>query len=367
MNHHDIEQFFSQARRVQLSDKARAAGRSALLARMGSGTATAYPVARLTWLGSFWLRAGSFASLFLLIGGTAWAAEGALPGDALYTWKTRVNEPARLAILPTPVARAEWSVELISRRLNEAEALAASGQLDENTQAFLEERLNQERDRADAYSQSSGDENGDEIEAEIKTRIESVSHVEVREDAGRLRIRVREEHEEEESEEERRRENEVRYEDGWIEESELHEDQHESDEDTEDDQASKRSTSVTEKKYSAEKATEPKKESSISTKSSTSTQEQSKSKSSAQYSNGNNDDEDSSDGDTVDSDQDELISESTARSKALAAVSGTVKESELKDEDDDPVWEVKVRRSSDSEEVKVIVDARSGSVKKIEE
>lgn len=364
MNHQDIEQLFSRARNVRLSEEARTAGRAALLARMSSGTAAPYPAHRFNWLGSAWLRAGSFASFLFLVGGTAWAAEGALPGDALYVWKTKVNEPARLAVLPTPVARAEWSVELISRRLGEAEALASNGKLDENTQALLEEKLNQERDRADAFSQSSGDENCEEIEAEIKARIESVRHVEVREDAGRLRIRVREEHEEEETEEEKRRENEVRYDDGWIEENELHEDQHESDDDDTDVQASRQSNSVIEKKSSAEKISESKKESSVSAKSSTPTSEQPKSESSGKD---GEDDEDSDGSDTAEDDQEELISESAARSKALAAVPGTVKESELKDEDDDPVWEVKIRRSSDSEEVKVIVDARSGSIKKIED
>ncbi len=363
MNHQDIEQLFSRARSVRLSDGAKASVRAELTARINASTvASTRPAAHFGWFGSSLLRAGSFASLLLLVSGTAWAAEGALPGDTLYAWKTKVNEPARLAFLPTPVARAEWSVELISRRLNEADSLASNGQLDVETQAFLEEQLNEERDRADAYSQSGGDENCDEIEAEIKTRIENVRHVEVREDAGRLRIRVREEHEEEESEDEKRRENEILHGDGWIEETELHDAEHERDED--DHMREPQSLKIeTEKKGSDKKVTEAKSEF-LSPKSPVANSESTKSQVSTKDSDSKTvaEKEDS----TADN-EDEFISESTAQSKALAAVPGTVKESELKDEDDDAVWEVKIRRSSDDEEVKVIVDARSGGIKEIED
>ncbi len=365
MNHQDIEQLFSRARAVRLSEEAKASGRAALLARMSSAAVLTRTAARFSWFGASWLRAGSFASLLLLVGGTAWAAEGALPGDALYAWKTKVNEPTRLAVLPTPSARAEWSVELLSRRLKEAEALASSGQLNSETQAFLEEKLNQERDRADAYSQSGGDENCDEIEAEIKLRIEGVQHVEVREDAGRLRIRVREEHEEKESEEEKRRENEVRHEDGWIEETELHEEQHESDGDDDDTIRESRSLKNETKESASIKKTTETKTGSTSSKSPVMTSGSTKSQASSAE---DNEAEDADEETAASSDdEDELISESAARSKALAAVPGTVKESELKDEDDDPVWEVKIQRSSDNEEVKVVVDAQSGSIKEIED
>ncbi len=363
MDHQDIEQFFSQAKSIRLSERAKTSGRSALLTRMEPAAKQRRRETRALWFGHSWFRAGAFASVLLLVGGTAWAAEGALPGDTLYAWKTRVNEPTRLAFLPTPAARADWSVELISRRLSEAEKLASTGRLDDQAQEFLEEKLNEERERADAYSQSAGDEHCDEIETEIKTRIESVQYVEVREDAGRLRIRVREEHEEHESEEEKRRENEVRHEDGWIEEEELHEGQHREDvgDRERDDEFSEVSTSkrVIEKKDSEKKSSEKKSESGSSS--------EGQSSSSASGSTKSSDDHEDDANDVNEDENDDLISESAARSKALAAVSGTVKESELKNEDDDPEWEVKIKRSSDGEEVKVIVDARSGTIEKIED
>lgn len=359
MNHQDIEQFFSRARSIRLSEEVKTTGRAAIVARMSSSSR---PAVRFAWFGQSWLRAGVFSSLLLLVGGTAWAAEGALPGDTLYAWKTKVNEPARLAFLPTPIARAEWSMELMTRRLNEAEKLAADGRLTSETHVFLEDRLNEEWQRADSYGQPENDEWCEELEAEIEKRLESAQHVEVRKDAGRLRIWVRDEHEEEESEEEKRRENEVRHEGGWIEETELHEGQHEI-ENEDDEQESQSLKSNVESKDSVKKSSESKTES-VNMKTAVTTSASTKAETATDDS-----DEEEAEADEEDSaaDDDELISESTARSRALAAVPGTVTESELQDEDDDPVWEVKIRRSSDNEEVKVIVDARSGSIEEIED
>lgn len=365
MNHQDIEQFFSRARSIRLSEEAKAIGRAAIVARMNPVAHPSRPGARFAWFGQSWLRAGAFATLLLLIGGTALAAEGALPGDALYAWKTKVNEPARLAFLPTPIARAEWSMELMTRRLNEAEKLAADGRLTNETHVFLEDRLNEEWQRADSYGEPENDEWCKELEAEIEKRLESAQHVEVRKDAGRLRIWVRDEDEEEESEEEKRRENEVRHEGGWIEETELHEGQHEIENENDDERESQSLKSSVESKDSVKKSSESKTES-ISTKTAVTTSAPTKTETAT---NDTDSDEEEGEADEEDStaDDDELISESTARSKALAAVPGTVTESELQDEDDDPVWEVKIRQSSDNEEVKVIVDARSGSIEEIED
>ncbi len=66
-------------------------------------------------------------------GGTAAAAQGALPGDVLYPVKISVNEAVEVALATTPVARAEVSVKQAVRRVEEAEVLAARGELTEET------------------------------------------------------------------------------------------------------------------------------------------------------------------------------------------------------------------------------------------
>jgi hypothetical protein len=72
--------------------------------------------------------------LVVFLGGsTAAAAQGALPGDALYPIKISFNEAVEVALATTPVAKAEVSAELAVRRVEEAEVLAARGELTPET------------------------------------------------------------------------------------------------------------------------------------------------------------------------------------------------------------------------------------------
>lgn len=69
--------------------------------------------------------------------GVSYAAESALPGDALYAIKTYINEPARVALATSAEARAEVQIELAERRIEEAAVLAAEGRLDSETEDEL--------------------------------------------------------------------------------------------------------------------------------------------------------------------------------------------------------------------------------------
>mgnify|MGYP000751777214 CR=1 FL=1 len=72
-----------------------------------------------------------FAGVMLfLVAGTASAASGALPGDLLYPVKINVNEPLKVALAPSPAAKAAVHAELADARIEEAQALAAEGRLD---------------------------------------------------------------------------------------------------------------------------------------------------------------------------------------------------------------------------------------------
>ncbi len=81
------------------------------------------------------------ALLFVGTGGISYAAESSLPGDALYTIKTHVNEPIRVALAVTPSARADVEMVLAERRVSEAAALAAAGHLDGETSEELTENF----------------------------------------------------------------------------------------------------------------------------------------------------------------------------------------------------------------------------------
>ena len=72
-----------------------------------------------------------------LSGGTAFAAQSALPGEPLYAIKTQVNEPVAVALATTPAAKAEVNASIATTRLEEAETLAANGTLTASTTAEL--------------------------------------------------------------------------------------------------------------------------------------------------------------------------------------------------------------------------------------
>ncbi|RJQ33916.1 hypothetical protein C4556_03635 [Candidatus Parcubacteria bacterium] len=82
-----------------------------------------------------------FLIIFLVGGGTSYAAADALPGDILYTIKTRVNEPITSALALSPEAKASVSATLAVRRLEEAEVLASEGRLSSAVSVEIESKF----------------------------------------------------------------------------------------------------------------------------------------------------------------------------------------------------------------------------------
>jgi hypothetical protein len=70
-------------------------------------------------------------------GGTALAAQNALPGDALWGFKVHVNENIEGAMSTSDVAKAGWDLSAINTRINEAQTLAAQGTLTADEQADI--------------------------------------------------------------------------------------------------------------------------------------------------------------------------------------------------------------------------------------
>lgn len=85
------------------------------------------------------------AALLVLVlgsGGVAYAAEGTLPGDALYPVKVDVIEPAEgLLLAGSPHAEAAWQLTLAERRVEEAATLASEGRLATSTEAEIGNRF----------------------------------------------------------------------------------------------------------------------------------------------------------------------------------------------------------------------------------
>lgn len=131
-----------EARKITLSARERELLRNRLLSYMEyhplrmpmprRRTTTASYAQRL--VASFGIRAahlrsaaGALALLFFIA--VPVAAERALPGDALYSVKVRVNENVRSQLTFSPYARVEWESERMERRIAEARALARAGNL----------------------------------------------------------------------------------------------------------------------------------------------------------------------------------------------------------------------------------------------
>lgn len=72
------------------------------------------------------------------------ASRNALPGDTLYSMKVNVVEPIRVAFAETPIVKAEIQTELVQNRLQEAETLAARGQLDMMKEQDINQRIGQQ-------------------------------------------------------------------------------------------------------------------------------------------------------------------------------------------------------------------------------
>ncbi len=89
------------------------------------------------------------AAILAMGGGTAVAAENALPGDLLYPLKLRVNEEVREVLSVKPEAKVAWETRRAERRLEEVEKLVEQGRLTTSTSAVLAEKFAEFANRAE--------------------------------------------------------------------------------------------------------------------------------------------------------------------------------------------------------------------------
>ncbi len=77
-----------------------------------------------------------------IVGGSiSMAAQRALPGDALWSFRIGVNENIEAVLAPGGTVRADFDIVTIEERMKEADALAASGRLTADVKAELEANL----------------------------------------------------------------------------------------------------------------------------------------------------------------------------------------------------------------------------------
>lgn len=78
--------------------------------------------------------------LWSIVGTASYAAESALPGDALYGFKVNVNESVRGAFSFSAEDKANWEIEKIERRAHEKAQLVASAKITAEADAEIESR-----------------------------------------------------------------------------------------------------------------------------------------------------------------------------------------------------------------------------------
>ena len=127
---------------------------------------------------SMFSRAGSgvlaFAVLLLIGGsGVAYAAEGSVPGNALYKVKVAVIEPVQGALITSPAGQATWHASLASRRLEEATKLAVANKLDTETQVYLQEKFNAEVDSSDQAANILSSAGKTEVALDVRSDLEA--------------------------------------------------------------------------------------------------------------------------------------------------------------------------------------------------
>lgn len=85
----------------------------------------------------------SITVVAMLVGGTAYAAEFAVPGEVLYPIKIKINENIRGAFYTDPESKINFEIELAERRLLETEQLVLSKTLTNETAEALETHFSQ--------------------------------------------------------------------------------------------------------------------------------------------------------------------------------------------------------------------------------
>jgi hypothetical protein len=139
---------------LKLSSTEKAALHAALINAMHTGGEEA-PAPRATPSPFFFAPqfAGAFAALLLvLMGGTAYAAKGSVPGDFLYAIKTNVNEPIEGALSVSVESKIKFHSEVAQARLEEAEVLASQNRLDASTTEKLESDIDSHLSQRDSLA-----------------------------------------------------------------------------------------------------------------------------------------------------------------------------------------------------------------------
>ncbi|MDB5224491.1 MAG: hypothetical protein JWO43_113 [Candidatus Adlerbacteria bacterium] len=146
---HFNEKMQHELRNVRLSDQEKRAIRTRLFDVMNPPAV----VTPYVFMSRISLAFSAIVLLLLGSGGyTAYAAQGALPGDTLYPVKVSVNETVEGALAFSTPAKAQWHATVAERRVAEAETLASKGKLSTAAAAQISANLDDHAEQAQALT-----------------------------------------------------------------------------------------------------------------------------------------------------------------------------------------------------------------------
>ncbi len=143
----NLEKFIKNAKGIRLSKDEKATIRQSVLNFISQNLVRSDTAPRLSYGSNIfffnYFNLIKTMALLLIIslmvgGGVGLAAEQALPGDSLYQVKIGMNEEVKGWLLVSEEARANWEVERVQRRLEEAEEMTSRGSLNAETRAVIE-------------------------------------------------------------------------------------------------------------------------------------------------------------------------------------------------------------------------------------
>lgn len=175
--------FFRHTKEIRLTPEEKAASNTALFAYMKEHPVREGQVIRPLWQRSTFLHPVPVALLILLLlgGGTAYAAEGSLPDEALYPIKIHVNEAIREKLALSPTAKAKWDARVTERRLEEAEKLVSTGKLTANTKTRvlrgIEHQTQRAKQRIEFLKHAGSTSTAEEVNVHLEATLRSHAHL----------------------------------------------------------------------------------------------------------------------------------------------------------------------------------------------
>lgn len=155
----NLEKFIKKVKGIYLSRGEKATIRQSVLNFISQNPVRSEPSPRLIYGSNIFFfnhfNLTKTMAILLIIslmigGGVGLAAEQALPGDSLYRVKIGLNEEVKGWLLVSEEARANWEVERIQRRLEEAEEMASRGSLNVETRAVIEANFQAQSEKVKA-------------------------------------------------------------------------------------------------------------------------------------------------------------------------------------------------------------------------